>query len=96
MTNNSSDLIFYGEITQYEIQPVSIQDNEIAAQNRLTISEKISYINNLDTSLNFEKIFTDYVDFDSNSVLSEIEEELSSTVVNNLIEDIFNNTFMNW
>lgn len=96
LTNNSSNLIFYGEITQYEIQPVSIQNNEIAAQNRLTISVKISYINNLDTSLNFEKIFTDYVDFDSNSVLSEIEEELSNTVVNNLIEDIFNNAFMSW
>ena len=51
-TNKSSDLLFSGEITKYEFQPVSIQDTEIAAQNRLTISLKINYINNLDSSLN--------------------------------------------
>ena len=96
ITNNSSDLLFSGKITKYEIQPVSIQGNEIAAQNRLTISVKINYINNLDSSLSFEKTFTDYVDFDSNSILSEIEEELSTIIVNNLIEDIFNSAFMNW
>ncbi len=96
ITNNDSDLLFYGEIIKYEIQPVSIQDNEIAAQNRLTISLKINYVNNLDSSLNFEKNFTDYVDFNSNSILSEVEEELSITIVNNLIDDIFNSAFMNW
>ena len=96
ITNNDSDLLFAGEITKYEIQPVSIQDNEIAAQNRLTISLKINYINNLDSSLSFEKNFTDYVDFNSNSILSEVEEELNITIVNNLIDDIFNSAFMNW
>ena len=96
ITNNDSDILFSGEITKYEIQPVSIQDNEIAAQNRLTISLKISYTNNLDSSLSFEKNFTDYVDFNSNSILSEVEEELNITIVNNLIDDIFNSAFMNW
>ena len=96
ITNNDSDLLFSGEITKYEIQPVSIQNNEIAAQNRLTISLKINYINNLDSSLSFEKNFTDYVDFNSNSILSEVEEELNITIVNNLIDDIFNSAFMNW
>ena len=96
ITNKSSDLLFSGEITRYEVQPISIQDNEIAAQNRLTISLKINYINNLDSSLSFEKNFTDYVDFDSGSILSEIEEELSIVIVNNLVEDIFNSAFMNW
>ena len=96
ITNNDSDLLFSGEITKYEIQPVSIQNNEIAAQNRLTISLKISYTNNLDSSLSFEKNFTDYVDFNSNSILSEVEEELNITIVNNLIDDIFNSAFMNW
>tara|TARA_Y100000766_G_scaffold259104_1_gene247839 strand:- start:762 stop:1274 length:513 start_codon:yes stop_codon:yes gene_type:complete len=96
ITNKSSDLLFSGEITKYEVQPVSIQNTEIAAQNRLTISLKINYRNNLDSSLSFEKTFTDYVDFDSNSILSEIEEELSIIIVNNLVEDIFNSVFMNW
>ncbi len=96
ITNNDSDLLFSGEITKYEIQPVSIQENEIAAQNRLTISLKMNYINNLDSSLSFEKNFTDYVDFNSNSILSEVEEELNITIVNNLIDDIFNSAFMNW
>ena len=96
ITNQSSDLLFSGEISKYEVEPISIQNNELAAQNRLTISLKINYINHLESSLNFEKTFTDYVDFDSNSILSEIEEDLNILIVNNLVEDIFNTAFMNW
>src|SRR3977135_2407547 len=37
MTDKNGDLTFEGSITNYSIAPISIQTNEIAAQNRLTI-----------------------------------------------------------
>ena len=62
----------------------------------LTISVEIEHINNVDEKLGFKKIFNDYIDFDSSENLSEIEEDLNIEIVNNLVEDIFNEAFMNW
>ena len=96
ITDNDAHVIFYGSIVKYDIKPVSIQNNEIAAQNRLTISVEIEHVNNIDEKLSFKKVFNDYIDFNSNEILSEIEEDLNIEIVNNLIEDIFNEAFMNW
>lgn len=95
-TSNESDLNFYGKITKYEIQPISIQNNEIAAQNRLTIQVEVQYINNLDAAENFKKNFTDYADFNSDQNITEIEDELNTLIITNLVDDIFNNAFMKW
>ena len=51
------------------------------------------FFNNFDK---VKKIFNDYIDFDSSENLSEIEEDLNIEIVNNLVEDIFNEAFMNW
>ena len=96
ITDYDAHVIFSGSIVKYDIKPVSIQNNEIAAQNRLTISVEIEHINNIDEKLGFKKIFNDYIDFDSSENLSEIEEDLNIEIVNNLVEDIFNEAFMNW
>ena len=96
LTDFDAHVIFSGSIVKYDIKPVSIQNNEIAAQNRLTISVEIEHINTIDEKLSFKKIFNDYIDFDSNEILSEVEEDLNIEIVNNLIEDIFNEAFMNW
>ena len=96
ITDDDAHVIFSGSIVKYDIKPVSIQNNEIAAQNRLTISVEIEHINNIDEKLSFKKIFNDYIDFDSSETLSEIEEDLNIEIVNNLVEDIFNEAFMNW
>ena len=95
-TSNVSDLNFYGKVTKYEIQPISIQNNETAAQNRITIQIEVEYINSLDETQNFKRNFTDYADFNSEQNLTEIEDELNIIIINNLIDDIFNNAFMKW
>ena len=92
----SPDIEFSGFITNYQIEPVAIQNNETAAKNRLTINVNIIYINKIDVSQNFNKVFSHYADFDSNQNFSEKEEELNNTIVNNLIEDIFNTALVNW
>jgi len=96
ITNNNGNVVFSGKIIKYEIAPIAIQENEIAAQNRLTISVEIDFINRSDNSQNFKQTFTEYADFNSNDVFSNIEEDINIIIANNLIENIFNNAFMNW
>lgn len=91
-----ADVNFSGKITNYDIQPIAIQNNETAAQNRLTISVDINYINNNNNSDNFNQIFTQYSDFNSNTNFSEVEEMLNNLIVEQIIDDVFNKSFMNW
>ena len=96
ITNSDADLIFKGEIIKYDIKPISINSNENATQNRLTITIKIKYENNILSSNNYEKEFTNYTDYDSSLDFLEIEESLNQLVIEDLIESIFNDTFSNW
>ncbi|MCG6187962.1 LptE family protein [Maribellus maritimus] len=93
---DNGDLIFEGQIENYDVRPMSIQKDDLAAQNRLTITVKVKYTNGADPDLSFEKSFSAYEDFDSTRSLSDIEDDLVPTIVEKLLEDIFNATVANW
>lgn len=92
----NGDLEFEGQITGYNVRPMSIQKDDLAAQNRLTVSIKLKYTNNKAPEESFERNFSAYEDFDSSLSISDIEDELSALIVLKLTEDIFNATIANW
>lgn len=94
--NEDADLNFKGTITGYSVSPVSIQGNDKAAKNRLTITVKVSFINKKDKKMNFEQSFTRYKDYDSSLSLNEVEETLMKQIDEELVEDIFNKALVNW
>ncbi len=94
--SENGDIEFEGQIVGYEVRPMSIQKDDLAAKNRLTITVKLKYTNNKEPEANFEKTFSAYDDFDSSLSISEIEDELSIDIVKKLTEDIFNATIANW
>ncbi len=96
VVNKQGDVQFQGEITDYGTEPVSIQANERAAQNRLTISLKVSYQNQINPEKSFEQNFSQSEDYPSNQSLSDVEDELSADIVEKLIQSIFNAAFVNW
>ncbi len=92
----NGDLIFEGYFDNYEVRPMSIQKDDAAAQNRLTISVKVKYTNSKDPDVNFEKSFSAFEDFDSTQSLSDVEDSLVPDIIDKLLEDIFNATIANW
>lgn len=92
----NGDLIFEGQITDYDVRPMSIQKDDLAAQNRLTVTVKVKYTNNKEPEQSFEKTFTAYEDFESTSSLSDVEDSLVPEIIKKLNEDIFNATIANW
>ena len=94
--DSSADLVFQGEILDYTINPISINSNENASQNRLTITIKLIYTDNISESQSFEKNYTNYTDFNSDLDFLEIEESLNNLIIEDLIESIFNDAFSNW
>lgn len=92
----NGDLEFSGQITEYDVKPMNIQEGDIAGQNRLTIGIKVKYVNNKDHEQDWEKSFTAYEDFDSNESLSGVEDRLVPEIIKKLTEDIFNASIANW
>lgn len=96
LVNRNGDLNIEGEITGYTTTPKSIQGNETAALNTLTITVNIRFTNKYDEKQNFETSFTRYKDYESSKALSSIENDLIKQINEELVDDIFNKSVANW
>ncbi len=97
MLTEGGDLEISGMITNYDITPTAVTSNEVASQNRLTITVKITYTNNKHEKESFkDKSFAAFQDYDSNLTLDAVEASLCDDIVEILVEDIFNATVANW
>jgi hypothetical protein len=94
--NGIGDMNFEGEISDYNTRPLTVAADARAAMNRFTISVKVKFTNAIDPDLSFEQTFSRYMDYDSNRDLSQVEKELSDKIVEMIVEDIFNQAFVNW
>ena len=90
------DLELVCEITGYDVKATAVTANEQAAQNRLTVSVKVNFTNNKYPEDNVDKSFSAYEDFDATQSLDAVEATLCETIVEKLVEDIFNATVAQW
>lgn len=91
------DLEIIGEVTGYDVRATAITANEQAAQNRLTVTVKVSFTNRKYPEDDFEnKSFSAYADFDAMTSLDAVESTLCEDIIEQLCEDIFNSTVANW
>jgi len=100
MGREQGDLEFAGEITGYEVRPLSIQQSDkgqdFASMNRLTITVKVVFTNNKDHEQDFNTSFSAYYDWESTQSLNSVESAAVEVIVQQLIDDIFNKSVANW
>lgn len=96
LVNNNGDLDISGAITNYNTSPISIQGNETAAQNRLTITISVKYTNRFNEKQNFETSFSRYENYPSTQPLAAVESTIVKQIIDYLLDDIFNKTVVNW
>ena len=100
MAKDQGDLEFSGEITGYDIRPLSIQQSnkgqDFASMNRLTVTIKVVFTNNKDHQQDFNTSFSAYYDWESTQSLNSVESTAIEVVVTQLIDDIFNKSVANW
>ena len=94
--DEEGDLEIVGEITGYDVKAMGITANEVASQNRLTVTVKIYFTNRKHPEDDFEKSFSAYADFDATQSLDAVESSLCEEIIDKLVEDIFNATVANW
>lgn len=92
----NGDIYFEGKIIDYSVKPIDLKAGDVAAYNRLTITVKITYKNFKNPKTNFEKNFSWYADYESSSLLSDVEDQLVSEITQKIVDDIFNASVVNW
>ena len=95
-TDNSSDLELEGEITGYTLTPQAVTENAYASRTRLTITVRVKYTDNKQDTNNIDQTFSAYRDFDSNEMLTDVQDQLCSEISKELVDLIFNATLGNW
>jgi len=96
LKENNGDLQFEGEITDYDIKPQSIQADMTAAQTRVTMKVNVRFMNTTDPEQDFEKGFSAYVDYDSSENFESIKETIREELLDQIFENIFNESVANW
>lgn len=90
------DLELQGEVTGYEVRAAAVTANEVAAQNRLTVTVKLKFTNRKYPEDDFEKNFSAYSDYDSTNSLDAVESTLCQEIIDKLVEDMFNASVAQW
>ncbi len=91
------DLEITGSITGYDVRAMAVTADEVAAQNRLTVTVKISFANRKYPEDDFnDKSFSAYADYDSTQSLDAVEASLCEEIIEKICEDVFNATVANW
>ena len=90
LVSQDADLIYEGEIIEYRVSPMTATSELTAAQNRLTISVNVRFINVKNEDDDFENRFSFYYDYPAEVQLVSIKSEAHDAIFERITQDIFN------
>lgn len=97
LVKSGGELQFEGEITGYTIRPTAATADQTAAMNRLTITVRVRFYNNLNEEDNFEKTFSHYHDYGANQqLIGSTLDDAYSEIFERITQDIFNASVAKW
>lgn len=85
-----------GKITNYSVNPIAIQGNDNATQNRLTITVQFSIEITKPKEELISVTSTRFSDFDANTNLAGVESKLLEEINTQIIQDVINKLMSNW
>jgi hypothetical protein len=96
LVSTGGDMVMEGEITDYRSDPIAIQSDQKAGLQRLTVTVNVRFSNLKHDKKNFEQSFSRYQDYDGKLRLSQVEESLITKITEELVQDIFNKSVVDW
>jgi hypothetical protein len=96
LQQRDGDIQYEGFVSDYRVEPVSIQANESAALNRLTIAISVHYTNTLAPKESADITASRFADYSSSQDLATVEENLVREISKQLAQDVFDKTLGNW
>lgn len=97
LTNANGDLLYEGEIVEYRIAPMTATAEQRASQSRLTITVMVRFSNKNKEADNFEKRFSFFDDFPSDTQMAGAQLTKSLDIIfERITQDIFNDSLAKW
>ena len=96
LTSGDGDMAVSGEIVGYDTRASALSSSDEVSMNRLTITIKVHFVNNIDHDADFDQQFSRYRDYPASQDFSTVEAGLMSEIVTELCEDVFNKAVVNW
>ena len=90
------DVEFRGTITQYAVSSEAPLPGENVSFNRLTIGVRVEYWSNLNDEQIFEKNFSQFLDFDADENILDIQDDLIEEIYEFITEKVFREAFSDW
>ena len=96
VNRRGGDLELEGEITGYDLTPMAISADSYSAETKLTLTVKVRFTNNVNPEESFDKSYSAFQTFDSSRMLSDVQDELCTIMVQEIAENIYNETVAKW
>lgn len=96
LVKSNGDMEISGYISRYYSGPIATTGTETTSQNRLTVAVQIKFVNTLDPSQNFDKKFSRFEDYSSSQNLSDVQDQLLTSITQQLGQDIIQASIGNW
>ena len=90
------DLVLSGEITSYDQTNKSISADGYSSMVQLKMTVKVKFTNNKKHTDDFDKSFSASREYDSSQQLSSVQEELVQQMIDDIVDQIFNETVAKW
>lgn len=97
MTNGNADLEIEGEITGYTQYNEAVAADGYASKTKLTITVNVRFTDNVNHNNDISgQQFSSFRTYDSNQLLTAVQDDLISQMVKDIVDQIFMATVANW
>ncbi|MBC7850657.1 MAG: LptE family protein [Chitinophagaceae bacterium] len=92
---DEADYDIRAEVTGYNVTTSGVSDQQ-ASTNRLIVTVNVIFKNRLDDTKSFEAPVSRNFDFSASLSLEQAQAQLLPTILQNMVDEIFNRIFSNW
>lgn len=93
----NGDMQLEGEIVGYTLTPMSIGQDSYSAETKLTLTVNVRFVNTKNPEENLEdKQYTAFRTFDSNLMITEVQDQLLAEMIEDIADNIYNDTVARW
>lgn len=96
LLRDGGDMHLEGEIVGYQLQAMAISADSYASETKLTLTINVRFTDTVNADQDFETRYSASQLFDSNRMLSDVEDELVDLLVKEIVDKIYNDTVARW
>ena len=92
----NGDMQLEGEIIGYTLTPMSVGQDSYSTETKLTLTVNVRFVNSKNQEEDFEKQYTAFRTFDSNLMITEVQDQLLAEMTEDIADNIYNDTVARW